>query len=246
MNFVPELQSAVLLRRYKRFLADVQLPNGSNITIHCPNTGAMTGCSDPGSTIWYSTSDNPKRKYPHTLEIVENAQGHKVGVNSAFANRLVEEWLDQDKLELLSGYADIQREARIPDESGRFDFRLTATDRVPCYVEVKSLTLLVGRGRGPERGQGLFPDAKSKRATKHVRALHRCVEKGDRAVLLFCVQHTGIHRTGIAGKIDPEYHAAVQLALAAGVEVLAYAADINVKGFGFLRQLDFDADVSGP
>lgn len=240
MNFEPELQPALLLRRYKRFLADVQLPDGSQITIHCPNTGAMTGCSDPGSNVWYSSSDNPGRKYPHTLEIVENVRGHKIGVNSALANRLVEEWLNQDKLKALSGYSEIQREARIPDGNGRFDFKLSSPGRVQCYVEVKSLTLYV------ERGQGLFPDAKSVRATKHVEALHRCVNSGGRAVLLFCVQHNGILRTGIARKIDPAYHRAVLRALAAGVEVLAYAARIDVKGYEYSGQLDFQAEAKTP
>jgi len=237
MNFEPELLPALLLRRYKRFLADVQLPDGSQITMHCPNTGAMTGCCDPGSKIWYSTSDNPNRKYPHTLEIVENAQGHKIGINSAFANRLVEDWLRQDKLQSLAGYAEIQREVRIPDENGRFDFMLSSLSRVKCYVEVKSLTLHVGNGLG------LFPDAKSERATRHVKALRKCVDRGERAVLLFCVQHSGINRTGIASTIDPAYHLAVRDALAAGIEVIAYAADINVQGFGFLHELNFDAQV---
>jgi sugar fermentation stimulation protein A len=234
MNFKPVLQPAVLVRRYKRFLADVRLPNGEQITMHCPNTGAMTGCSEPGSSVWYSSSDNPKRKYAHTLEIVEDTQRHKIGIHSALANRLVEEWLTQGKLPALSGYADVQREAAIPGGSGRFDFRLSSDSKPHCYVEVKSMTLHVGNGLG------LFPDAQSKRAKKHVEALQKCVDEGNRAVLLFCVQHNGIIRTGIASEIDPAYGEAVRLASRAGVEVLAYAADIQVEGVKFLRQLEFE------
>ncbi len=233
MHFKPVLQPAVLLRRYKRFLADVQLPNGSQITMHCPNTGAMTGCSDPGSNVWYSSSDNPKRKYVHTLEIVEDAQGHLIGINSALANRLVEEWLAQGKLPALSGYTIVQREVAIPGGSGRFDFRLSSDSKPHCYVEVKSMTLHVGNGFGQ------FPDAPSKRATRHIEALQNCVTEGNRAVLLYCVQHSGILRAGVATEIDPVYSKAVRHARAAGVEILAYAADIKVDGFEFLRQLKF-------
>lgn len=227
------LRPATLRRRYKRFLADVVTESGDELTVHCPNTGAMTGCADPGSRIWYSTTDNPKRKYAHTLEIVESAAGDLICVNSAFANALVREALDEGWLTELGGYSDHAREVAVPDAPGRFDFRLTDAERPPCYVEVKSVTLCGGLGGG------VFPDAVSARATRHVEALQRRVAVGDRAVLLFCAQHTGITRVGCAGHIDPAYAAAVHRALEAGVEVVAYGARITTQGACVKDRLPF-------
>ncbi|MBV1905612.1 MAG: DNA/RNA nuclease SfsA [Pseudomonadales bacterium] len=235
MKFEPVLQCGILLRRYKRFLADVELPDGSVLTMHCPNTGAMAGCSEPGSQVWFSESSNTKRKYPNTLELVKNAEGHMIGVNSALANRIVEEWLILGLIKPLLDYSVIRREARIPESNGRFDFMLSASDSsLPvCYVEVKSMTLNAGRGLG------IFPDAVSDRAKRHVQALEWCVQEGYRGVLLFCVQHSGIDRAAIAGEIDPSYAQALELAKQSGVEVLAYAASMDITGIGFSRQLEF-------
>ncbi len=231
MNFEPALEEGVLIRRYKRFLADIIDAQGVEMTIHCPNTGAMLGCADPGSRIWYSTSDNPKRKYPHSLELVLNSEKHLVGVNSAFANALVEEALVSGLIEELRGYTQWQREVAIPldDEEGRrgrFDFALSADpagedQQAPCYVEVKSLTLLL------EDSLGAFPDAPSERAQKHVQALARLVQQGHRCVLLFCVQHSGVEEVTVAEEIDPEYAESVRSARALGVEVLAYTTEIS-------------------
>ena len=236
MIFDPPLQNGVLVKRYKRFLADVELPGGRMLTMHCPNTGAMTGCSEPGSQVWFSKSDNPRRKYPNTLEIVEDSAGHKIGVNSALANRLVEEHLQGGQVKALSQYGDIRREVGIPGESGRFDFKLMSPDASvrDCFLEVKSLMLCSGDGLG------IFPDTVSVRATRHVKALEQCVQKGDRAVLFFCVQHNGISRTAIAAKIDPDYSRAVSTAIDTGVEVMAYSAKIETSGITLARQLEFN------
>jgi sugar fermentation stimulation protein A len=218
--FEPCLSRGVLVRRYKRFLADVTTADGELLTMHCPNTGAMTGCSDPGSEVWYSESNRATRKYPHTLEVVCTAQG-VVGVHSQLANRLIGEALEGGIIVELTGYDHARGEAPIPDGSGRFDFALTAPGRVPCYVEVKSLTLAL------PGGVGAFPDAVSSRAVSHAKALQRQVEQGSRAVLVFCVQHTGVRFATPADDVHPEYGVALRAAVEAGVEVLAYSCDID-------------------
>jgi sugar fermentation stimulation protein A len=234
--YKPELRPGTLVRRYKRFLADVVTADGGLVTMHCPNTGAMTGCAEPESRVWYSTSDNQKRKYAHSLEQVETAQGERIGINSAFANALVGEALADDRIPELAGYTEQIREVAVPDGPGRFDFKLSATDRPACFVEVKSVTLCL------DGGLGLFPDARSERAARHARALQRRVGDGDRAVLLFCVQHTGIVRVSCATQIDPDYASAVRDALDAGVEVLAYAAQVTPLATRLSTRLPFTMD----
>ncbi len=214
MLFDPPLEAGTLRQRYKRFLADVETAEGKVITMHCPNTGAMLGCSEPGSTVWYSASDNPRRKYRHTLEVVLTPLG-RVGVNTARANALVAEALEADGIAELEGYTTIKREARIPNETGRFDFLLSRSDTPDCYVEVKNLTL------GYADGTGAFPDTKSERAVRHLQALKVRVGAGQRAVLLYCVQHSGITVATAADDIYPLYGETLREAAHAGVEILA-------------------------
>ncbi|MFP6815932.1 MAG: DNA/RNA nuclease SfsA [Pseudomonadales bacterium] len=218
MRLDPPLQKGRLVRRYKRFLADVEVFGGTILTVHCPNTGAMLGCSDPGSEVWISRSDNDKRKYRHTLEVVCTPLG-QVGVNTATANRLVEEAILAGGIAPLLGYPELKREAAVPDERGRFDFLLSGGARRRCFVEVKSLTL------GFAGGRGAFPDAVSERAIRHVKALARRVGAGERALLLFCVQHTGVERATVADEIHPEYGDALRSAMAQGLEVYAYRCE---------------------
>jgi len=245
MRFDPPLASAVLQRRYKRFLADVTKPDGTTITLHCPNTGAMHGCNEPDSPIWYSTSANPKRKYPHTLEAVITRRGI-AGVNTGRANSLVAEALVQGQLVELDGYQKHQAEALVPAEilasqdakgRSRFDFLLqdsTAHPGQDCYVEVKSVTYAL------DQGLGVFPDAVSTRALKHLQALVACRQAGYRAVLLFCVQHTGIQRVAPARQIYPQYADALALAVTMGVEVLAYAVHLAADEFVITQPLEVD------
>jgi len=221
MQFTPPLMHAHLLRRYKRFLADVRLHTGEQCTIHCPNTGAMTRCIVENSDCWFSVSDNPKRKYPFTWEIATTSTGHLAGIHSSKANYLVREAIDSGVIRELQGYTDIASEVRYGHENSRIDFLLTAPDKAECYVEVKSVTL------GLDNGDGLFPDAVSARALKHLRELISMVEAGHRAVLLFCVQHTGIQQVSPADEIDPLYGETLRLAIASGVEVIAYRAEIS-------------------
>lgn len=230
MDFESPLRCGTLLRRYKRFLADIADESGEQLTIHCPNPGAMSGCADAGSRVWYSRSDNAARKYPHTLEIVESAQGDLVGVNPARANSIVDEAIRAGRIARMSG-ATIHREVPIPGERGRFDFRLDG----PCdrmrFVEVKSVTW------ARAETLGAFPDAKSERAQRHVIALQRMCDAGHRASLLFCVQHSGIARMTIADEVDPGYGVAVRAALRAGVEVTAYRTAVTPRSLVLVDEI---------
>lgn len=242
------LESGVLLRRYKRFLADVERADGSTLTLHCPNTGAMTGCSTPGSRVWFSQSDNPKRKYPHTLEVIEPLEfvsavssdsesadeTVKVGINSSKANALVDEAIKAGVIAELIAPQALRREVAVPDEAGRFDFGFTDAAGVSGFVEVKSVTLCLAEG------VGAFPDSVSERALRHVQALTRRVAAGQRAVLLFCVQHTGIKRVRCAHEIYPEYAQAVAASAAAGVEVLAYECAVGPAEIAVVGRLPVD------
>jgi sugar fermentation stimulation protein A len=227
MRFSAPLGEAILIRRYKRFLADVRLPDGREITLHCPNTGAMLGCAEPDSRVWYFFSDNSARKYPGTWELVETAGGHLACINTMRANALVEEALQQGRIAALSGYGERRREVAIGGEGSRLDFVLSGHAERPderCHVEVKSVTLAL-----PD-GSGAFPDAVTMRGTRHLRELLALREQGQRAVLLFCVQHTGIACVRPAAHIDPLYADTLRQAVAGGVEVLAWRSAIDVQG----------------
>ena len=220
MEFAPPLQQGILLRRYKRFLADVQLSDGSEITLHCPNTGSMRNCLYPGETVWFSTSDNPKRKYAHTWELMTTPNGSLIGIHSSQANALAEDAINKGIISELTGYDSLSREVKYGDENSRIDILLQAAQKPACYIEVKSCTLL-------EDGQGYFPDAVSLRGQKHLRELMHMVSLGHRAVLLFVVQHSEITCVAPAAHIDPEYAKLLKVAVLAGVEVLAYRCEIS-------------------
>lgn len=231
---LPELTEGSLIKRYKRFLADICLPDGSEITVHCPNTGAMTGCAEPGSRVWLSTSDNPKRKYAQTWELVETQPDEMACIHSAKANTLVKEAIEREVITELSGYASIKTEVKYGEEGSRIDLLLEAPDQ-SCFVEVKSVTLKL------EGGLGVFPDAVSDRGRKHLRELIKAKESGHRAILFFCVQHTGIQRVAPADQIDPKYAETFRQAINAGVEVLAYRAQMDLENIElkeFLPVLD--------
>jgi len=215
----PPLERGILRRRYKRFLADLETEDGGLLTVHCPNTGAMLGCDEPGSEAWYSRSGNARRKYPHTLEVVVTKRG-RAGVNTARSNTLVREALECGRLGAFRDWTLAHSEVPIPDEPGRFDFLLEREGQ-SCYVEVKNVTLCA------ELGLGLFPDAVSERAVKHLRALERRVQAGDAAALIFCVQHTGISAVSPADDIHPAYGQALREARDAGVDVRAYGCRIE-------------------
>jgi len=227
MHFSPPLKPARLIARYKRFLADVMTPDGEVLTIHCANTGAMTGCATPGDRVWYSTSDSLTRKYPHSWELTETQQGHWICVNTLRANQLVAEALDLNGLPALTGYTQRQAEVKYGTEKSRIDFLLKAEGRRNCYIEVKSVTLL-------HEGKGYFPDAVTIRGQKHLRELATVAAEGHRAVLLFAVLHTGIEDVSPARHIDAAYAEQLAQAQQEGVEVLAYQAALSAQGM-FLK-----------
>lgn len=230
MRYEPPLAEARLLRRYKRFLADVVLPDGRELTLHCPNTGSMRGCMPEGGRVWYSTSTNPERKYPHTWEQVETAAEHRIGVHTGRANALVAEALEAGLIPEFRGYARLRREVKVG--RSRVDFVLEGGARgESCHLEVKSVTL------GVERGLGLFPDAVSERARRHLEDLTERARSGLSAALCYCVQHTGIERVAPADEIDPGYADALRSAIDAGVTVVAWQADLNAGEITLVRPL---------
>ena len=201
---IPGLRKAQLVKRYKRFLADVLLENGDAITVHCPNTGAMTGCAEPGSTVWLSVSYNPKRKYKHTWELVKTAQADLVCIHSAKANQLVKEAIRCGTITELQGYDQIRSEIKYGEENSRIDL-LLERESEQCFVEVKSVTLLADKNH-----HGLFPDSVSERGSKHLRELIAVKQSGHRAVLFFCVLHTGINDVAPADVIDSQYGCSIR------------------------------------
>ncbi len=222
MRFSQPLQSGWLIKRYKRFLADIELDSGETITVACPNTGSMLGCNVPGSRVWLSSSDSPTRKYRHTWELVEAKPGVIVGINTGLPNRLTVEAIEAKVIKELSGYRDIKTEVRYGHENSRIDILLDGhAKKPPCYVEVKNVTAAV------ENGIALFPDAVSERGSKHLRELMAMVAEGFRAVLVFCVQRGDVHEVRPADGIDPVYGKTLRQALANGVEVLAYRAEVS-------------------
>jgi sugar fermentation stimulation protein A len=180
----------------------------------------MKNCVVPDSQCWLSESDNPKRKYPHTWEVATTPSGHLAGINTGRANSLVRDAIGAGVITELQGYVQVRSEVRYGSEKSRIDFLLEDGER-QCYVEVKSVTLM------EQPGQGLFPDAVSERGSKHLRELMAVARNGHRAVLLFCVQHTGIEWVAPADVIDPVYGRTLRDAMGAGVEVLAYQAVIQ-------------------
>ncbi|PKI12928.1 DNA/RNA nuclease SfsA [Colwellia sp. 12G3] len=224
-----QLQPAKLIKRYKRFLADIKLPNGEETTIHCANTGAMKGCAVPDDTVWYSTSTNTKRKYPFSWEITQSQDDHFICVNTLRANQLVEEALHKGLINELSDFNELKREVKYGNENSRIDFLATYNHAPDTYIEVKSVTLL-------DSGHGYFPDAVTTRGQKHLRELMDMVSQGHKAVLLFAVLHTGINAISAASHIDPTYAELLKEANAAGVEIIAYKANFSLSR----GELDFN------
>lgn len=221
MIFLPALEEGRLLRRYKRFLADIELANGEQVTIHCPNTGSMFNCMAPGGRVWFSRSSDPKRKLPGTWEISETPQGRLACVNTARANGLIEEALRAGRIPELAGFTGLKREVPYGVENSRVDFRLDYPQG-PAYVEVKSVTL------GFEgTAVAAFPDAVTQRGAKHLRELAALAADGVRAVQLYCVNLSGIDAVRPAEEIDPGYARALREAVASGVEVLAYGVHLD-------------------
>ncbi len=222
MKFSVPLLEGVLVRRYRRFLADVVLSDGRMVTAHTPNTGSMKGCSEPGSRVWLRDSGNPRRKYTLTWELVETDSGVLVGINTGVPGRLVADGIREGVITELQGYDDLLSEVSYGLENSRIDFLLKTKAGAHCYVEVKNVTLVEG-------GTALFPDAVTVRGTKHLRELSAIAQAGQRAVIFFCVQRTDAVDVRPADHIDPQYGQALRQALARGVEALAYDASVSPR-----------------
>lgn len=219
MLFPSPLARGTLVQRYKRFFADIALDDGTEITAHCPNPGAMLGLNTPGLPAWVSRSDDPKRKLAHTLELVE-AHGGLVGINTMHPNRIVAEALAAETIPELAGYSTHRREVRYGAAS-RIDFLLESPGRPACWLEIKNCHLM------REPGLAEFPDCVAARSLKHLRELTAMVAEGHRAVMLFVVQRTDCDRFAACAELDPAYARGLSEAAAAGVEVLVRACVIT-------------------
>lgn len=229
MRFPSPLIEGRLLRRYKRFLADVELTDGEVITAHVANPGSMLGLTPAGARVWLSASDDPKRKLKHSWEIVE-ADGTLVGVNAGRPNALAAEALEAGRVPELAGYEHRRREVRYGKNS-RVDLLLEGGGRPACYVEVKNVHL---RRDGPAAE---FPDSVTARGAKHLEELGDAVEAGHRAVMLYVVQRADCDHFRLAGDIDPAYARALDRALSRGVEACCYACNVTPETIELDRRL---------
>lgn len=230
VRFPAPLIPAILLHRYKRFLADVQLEDGREITVHCPNPGAMLGLNQPGLPVWISDSGNPARKLRHTLELVE-IEGRLVGINTGWPNRIAEAAIRAGLIPALALQPGdrLRREVRYGTNS-RIDLLIEPdkTDAPATFIEVKNVHL-----RRPEIADGRlaeFPDCRTARGAKHLHELAAQVGAGQRAVMLYIIQRMDCDRFGLAADLDPDYAEAFSAAANAGVETLAYSCDIGLTG----------------
>jgi len=220
MEFTTPLIPAILIKRYKRFLADCQLENGEVITAHCANTGAMTGLKDEGLQVWLEPNDDPKRKLNYSWKLVALPEGGFAGIDTALTNRLVKEALFKKKIPTFEPYGIIKPETKF-GENSRVDFLLQGSNLSDCYVEVKNVTLTASDGWAE------FPDTITQRGTKHLMELTEMVHQGHRAVMFYLVQRTDCDKFRLAEGIDPAYAAAFKTARAAGVEAMAYTCAIS-------------------
>ncbi len=231
MIFPSPLERGVLVSRYKRFFADVVLEDGTHATAHVPNPGAMLGLKTPGLPVWVSRSADPKRKLPLTLELVETCDG-LVGVNTLNPNRLAWEAISAGGLPELTGYDRMRREVKYDGDS-RIDILLESDERPPCWVEVKNCHFI------REPGLAEFPDCVTVRGIKHLKALERRVEAGERAVMLFVVQLPGVALFDTADDIDAGYGPALREAAANGVEVLVHGCEMTREGIRIDRRMQW-------
>ena len=223
MRFKSPLLRGRLVKRYKRFLADVALDSGGMITATCSNTGSMLGLTEPGSVVWLSESDSPTRKYRHTWEMVEADLGKgpvMVGINTSHPNRIVEEAIRAGGIQELAGFAGLRREVKYGVNS-RIDLLLEDSAKGFCYVEVKNVHL------SRQHGLAEFPDSVTERGAKHLDELSAMVSAGHRAVMVYLIQRPDAHRFSLAGDIDPAYSAAFAKARLAGVEALAFRCQLT-------------------
>lgn len=228
------LYKGQLIRRYKRFLADVVLSNGDVITAHCPNTGSMQGVLTPGNTVWVSKSDDVKRKLPYTWELVDVDDVH-VGINTQNPNRIVFDALVSGYIPQLAMYPVIKKEVKYGVENSRIDFLLTDHEQRLCYVEVKNVHYVK-----PEQGRrvAIFPDSETTRGVKHLKELMRMVDEGHRAVIVYCVQRSDCDAVRFGAEFDPVYATTAVQALNHGVDMIPYSCSISLSSIELYKPLD--------
>ncbi|MCG8492282.1 MAG: DNA/RNA nuclease SfsA [Sneathiellales bacterium] len=222
MKFPLPLIKGRLIKRYKRFLSDIELENGEIVTAHCANSGSMMGLKEPGYEVWLSPANNPKRKLQYTWELVDTGTS-LVGINTGLPNKIVSEAIEKNLVEGLEGYETLKNEVKY-GENSRIDILLTDAEKSDCYVEVKSVTL------SREAGIAEFPDAVTSRGTKHLNELARMVESGKRAAMFYLVQRMDCQKFSIAKDIDPAYFDAFIKAREKGVEIFCYQCSIDAEG----------------
>ncbi len=221
MRFSSPLIPATLIKRYKRFLADVRLGSGDVLTATCPNTGTMLGLTDPGLAVYISKSDSKTRKYAHTWHLTEKPGLGLVGIDTSLPNRIAEEAIVTGAIPELAGYGGLRREVKY-GESSRIDILLEGNGRPACYVEVKNVTLI----RTP--GLAEFPDCVTERGTKHLRELAEMVKAGHRAVMVYVIQCAKPSRFALTRDLDPRYVEAFVAARNQGVEALAFTCHVTL------------------
>lgn len=238
MKFTNQLIPATLIKRYKRFLADVELEDGSITTAHCANPGAMLGLKEPGCRVWLSPANNPKRKLQFSWELVELPNGkasNLIGINTSHPNKLVEEAIENGTISELGGYSTLRREVKYGSNS-RIDILLSREDKAGepkdlCYVEVKNVHLL------RKSGLAEFPDSVTARGAKHLGELAEMVKAGHRAVMVYAIQRDDVKNFSLAADIDPTYAAAFRQAIEAGVEAIAYKCRLSPKAIEITKSV---------
>ncbi|WP_394707247.1 DNA/RNA nuclease SfsA [uncultured Desulfobacter sp.] len=234
---LPPLIKGKLLKRYKRFLADIELENGEVVTAHCPNSGSMKGCARPGAEAWISQSTNPKRKLKYTWELTR-IDGTVIGINTLVPNRLVKASVENDLIPELSGYSRVTSEVKTSEHT-RLDLMLEDDNKKPCFVEIKNCTLV-------ENGVASFPDAVTTRGQKHIQELVALAAGGHRAVLFFLVQRTDADTFTPAADIDPEYAEKLMQARLKGVEIIVRDVVFNLDTDPALIRLDRSLNFFSP
>ncbi len=229
----PDLIPGRLIRRYKRFLADVRLENGETVTAHCPNSGSMKACCQIGRPVYLSFHDNPKRKLKYTWELI-HMPGSLVGVNTQVPNRLTAHAIASGDVAELNGYETVKREVKAGSNS-RIDILLSSPDRRPCYVEVKNCTLVTD-------GAATFPDAVTLRGQKHLMELQNLVAAGCRCAMFFLIQRMDAHSFAPADDIDPEYGKKLRQASQNGVEIIVYDVSIDLKAIRLNHRVPSDLE----
>ncbi|CAN0274177.1 unnamed protein product [Discosporangium mesarthrocarpum] len=230
MDFPDALLRGRLIKRYKRFMADVVLDSGETVTAHCANTGAMLGVQEADSEVWLSPARNPDRKLKFTWELIRIGDG-LVGINTAHPNKIVAEAIETGKIPELAGYETLRREVKYGKNS-RIDILLSNDGEPDCYVEIKNVHLM------REAGLAEFPDSVSTRAAKHQGELAGMVKQGARAVTIYLCQREDCDSFALAADIDPDYAAAAAAARAVGVESLCYACTLTPSSITVSRRVE--------